>query len=64
MTPGQRALAVAAAFGGVDLAIDAKDEAAALWYERFGALRLLKMALVLPLATIAAALQGIRRGIE
>ena len=57
------ALAVAEAVGGVALAIDAKDEAAAGWYERFGALRLLDnpLALVLPLATIAAALKGARR---
>jgi len=60
MSAGQRALAVADVVGGVALAIDAKDEAAAAWYERFGALRLLDdpLALVLPLATIAAALQG------
>ena len=47
--------------GGVALAIDAKDERAAGWYERFGALRLLddKLRLVLPLATIA---EGLGRG--
>lgn len=58
MAAGQRALTVAEAVGGVALAIDAKDEAAAGWYERFGALRLLDdpLALVLPLSTIAAAL--------
>ena len=63
MAAGQRALAVAEAVGGVALAIDAKDEAAAGWYQRFGALRLLDdpLALVLPLATIAAALKGARR---
>lgn len=57
---GERALAVAGAVGGVALAIDAKDERAAQWYERFGALRLLDdpQKLVLPLATIAA---GLRR---
>ena len=60
MAAGQRALTVAEAVGGVALAIDAKDEAAARWYERFGALRLLDdpLALVLPLATIAAALRA------
>jgi hypothetical protein len=36
-------------------AIDAKDERAAAWYERFGALRLMDdpLRLMLPLATIA-----------
>ena len=38
---GRRAFGVAAEVGGVALAIDAKDERAAGWYERFGALRLL-----------------------
>jgi hypothetical protein len=33
---GERALAVEAEVGGVALAIDAKDERAAGWYERFG----------------------------
>lgn len=62
MAAGQRALVVAEVVGGVALAIDAKDEAAARWYERFGALRLLDhpLALVLPLATIAAALKAPR----
>ena len=66
MAAGERALAVAEAVGGVALAIDAKDEAAARWYERFGALRLLDhpLALVLPLATVAAALKGTRKGGE
>ncbi len=66
MAAGQRAVAVAKAVGGVALAIDAKDEAAARWYERFGALRLLDdpLALVLPLATISAALKGTRKTAE
>ena len=56
--PGARALAVAGEVGGVALAIDAKDDRAAAWYERFGALRLLddRLKLVLPLDVIAAAL--------
>lgn len=60
MAAGERALMVAEAVGGVALAIDAKDEAAARWYERFGAVRLVDdpLALVLPLATIAAALRA------
>lgn len=55
---GKRALAVAAEAGGVALAIDAKDERAARWYERFGALTLLDdpLKLILPLAVIAEAI--------
>lgn len=55
---GRRALGVATEVGGVALAIDAKDERAAGWYERFGAERLLddQLKLVLPLATIRDAL--------
>jgi len=58
LAAGERALAVAREVGGVALAIDAKDERAATWYERFGALRLLDdpLKLVLPLDTIRAAL--------
>ncbi len=57
---GRRALGVAAEVGGVALAIDAKDERAADWYERFGALRLLDhpLRLVLPLSAIRDALAG------
>jgi GNAT superfamily N-acetyltransferase len=56
---GERALTVAEAVGGVALAIDAKDDRAAQWYECFGALRLLDdpLKLILPLATIAAVLK-------
>lgn len=59
LAAGERALAVAQKVGGVGLAIDAKDERAAAWYERFGALRLLDdpLKLVLPLDTISAALK-------
>jgi len=58
LAAGERALAVAQLVGGVALAIDAKDEEAATWYERFGALRLLDepLKLVLPLDTIRAVL--------
>src|SRR5216684_2258469 len=54
LAAGERALAVSAEVGGVALAIDAKDENAARWYERFGALPLLDdpLKLILPLATI------------
>jgi GNAT superfamily N-acetyltransferase len=58
LAAGRRALSVAVEVGGVALAIDAKSERAAVWYERFGALRLLDdpLKLVLPLKTIADAL--------
>lgn len=59
LAAGARALAVADEVGGVALAIDAKDDRAAAWYERFGALSLLddRLKLVLPLEVIAAALK-------
>jgi hypothetical protein len=59
LAAGERALAVAQLVGGVALAIDAKDEKAATWYERFGALRLLDepLKLVLPLDTIREVLE-------
>ena len=58
LAAGERAIAVAREVGGVALAIDAIDDRAAAWYERFGALRLLDdpLKLVLPLATIRSAL--------
>jgi GNAT superfamily N-acetyltransferase len=57
---GRRALSVAAEVGGVALAIDAKDERAARWYERFGAMPLLDdpLKLILPLSSIRDALAG------
>lgn len=62
LSAGVRSLAVASEVGGVALAIDAKDEHIAVWYERFGAMRLLDDALrlVLPLATIAETLARAR----
>ncbi len=64
LAAGRRALSVAVQVGGVALAIDAKDERAARWYERFGALRLLddSLKLVLPLKAIADALALATRG--
>lgn len=58
LAAGARALSVAAQVGGVALAVDAKDERAAKWYERFGALRLLDdpLQLVLPLTVVADAI--------
>jgi GNAT superfamily N-acetyltransferase len=60
LAAGRRCLAVAAEVGGVALLIDAKSDRAAVWYESFGAIRLddAPLILVLPLKTIAAALQG------
>lgn len=57
LAAGVRALGVAAEVGGIALAIDAKDQNAAGWYMRFGALPLLNdpMKLVLPLQVIADA---------
>jgi GNAT superfamily N-acetyltransferase len=59
---GARAIAVARQVGGIALAIDAKDEAAARWYERFGAVRLLDdpQKLVLPLDIIEASIRQAR----
>ena len=59
LAAGVRALAVAAEVGGVAIAIDAKDERAAQWYERFGALPLLDdpLKLILPLGTVAEAIR-------
>ena len=60
LAAGERALAVAAEVGGVALAIDAKNEGAARWYERFGAQLLLDnpLKLILPLAVVADALNS------
>lgn len=57
LAAGIRALSVANRIGGVALAIDAKDERAAGWYQRFGAIRLLDdpLKLILALGTITDA---------
>lgn len=62
LAAGARALAVAAEVGGLALAIEAKDEGAARWYTRFGALPLLDdpLRLVLPLSVIAEAITTAR----
>jgi GNAT superfamily N-acetyltransferase len=62
LAAGMRALSVAFEVGGVALAIDAKSDRAADWYQRFGAMRLLDdpLKLVLPLKTIADALASSR----
>jgi GNAT superfamily N-acetyltransferase len=58
LAAGSRALAAAADVGGVAIAIDAKDERAAAWYRRWGALALLDdpLTLVLPLAVVSEAI--------
>jgi GNAT superfamily N-acetyltransferase len=63
LAAGSRALSVAAEVGGVALAIDAKDGNAAMWYERFGAVRLLDdpLKLVLPLRVIADAIAAAQK---
>lgn len=64
LAAGARALAVATQVGGVALVIDAKDEKAARWYERFGAMPLLDsgpLGLILPLKAIARALEVAHR---
>jgi GNAT superfamily N-acetyltransferase len=57
---GRRALRVAAEVGGVMLIIDAKNERAARWYSKYGAvpLRDNRLTLVLPLATLERELKA------
>jgi GNAT superfamily N-acetyltransferase len=59
LAAGRRCLAVAAEVGGTILIIDAKNDRAAAWYASYGAVALLdaERTLVLPLATLAAALK-------
>jgi GNAT superfamily N-acetyltransferase len=59
LAAGTRALAAATEVGGIALVIDAKDETAARWYERFGAMPLLDnspLSLILPFKSIVDAL--------
>ena len=64
LAAGLRCLAVAEQVGGVALLIDAKSERAAAWYRGYGAVALedAPMSLILPLATIAAAVSGSGQG--
>ena len=59
LAAGERALLVSEHVGGVALLIDAKNERAAAWYASYGAVRLegAALTLVLPLKTIAAAIE-------
>lgn len=58
LSAGRRCIRAAVEVGGVALLIDAKNEAVAGWYERFGALRLIDapLTLLLSLTAIADAL--------
>jgi GNAT superfamily N-acetyltransferase len=59
LAAGRRCLRAAAEVGGVVLVIDTKNEKVAGWYATYGAVPLLDvpLSLVLPLATIEAALK-------
>jgi GNAT superfamily N-acetyltransferase len=59
LAAGRRCLRAAQEVGGVALLIDAKNESVASWYASYGALCLLDapLTLLLPLATIEAALE-------
>lgn len=63
LAAGRRCIRAAAEVGGVALLIDAKNDRAAGWYETYGAIALLDAprSLVLPLATIEAALKAAGR---
>lgn len=63
LAAGARTLAVAAEAGGVALAIDAKDESAATWYQRFGAITLIDdpLKLILPMGVIATAIAAAQK---
>ncbi len=60
LAAGRRCFLAAAEVGGVALLIDAKNERAAKWYASFGAVPLVDapLTLLLPLATIKAALEA------
>jgi GNAT superfamily N-acetyltransferase len=62
LAAGRRCLLAAAEVGGVALLIDAKNERVAGWYASYSALLLLDapLSLLLPLATIQAALKSVQ----
>jgi GNAT superfamily N-acetyltransferase len=61
LAAGRRCLRAAVEVGGVALLIDAKNDRVAEWYAKWGAICLLDspLSLVLPLATVAAALAAL-----
>jgi len=63
LAAGKRCLLASAEVGGVVLVIDAKNERVARWYAGYGAvpLRDAPLSLLLPLATIEAALRAARK---
>jgi hypothetical protein len=63
LAAGKRCLLAAAEVGGIVLVIDAKNARAAGWYATYGAVPLLDapLTLLLPLATIEAALRTARK---
>jgi len=63
LAAGRRCLLASQEVGGVALLIDAKNQQVAKWYESYGALPLLDapLSLLLPLATIHAALKVAER---
>ncbi len=63
LSAGRRCLLASAEVGGVAMLIDAKNATAAVWYGSYGALPLLDapLSLLLPLATVEAALKAARR---
>jgi len=63
LAAGRRCLLAASEVGGVALLIDAKGERAAKWYASYGAVPLADapLSLLLPLATIQAALDAARK---
>ncbi len=63
LAAGRRCLRAAAEIGGVVLVIDAKNDRVAKWYASYGAVPLLDapLSLLLPLATIEAALRKAER---
>jgi len=63
LAAGRRCLLAAAEVGGVALLIDAKNEKVASWYTSYGAVPLAdtRLTLLLPLATVDAALKSGRK---
>jgi GNAT superfamily N-acetyltransferase len=63
LSAGRRCLLAAAEVGGVAMLIDAKNERVAAWYASYGALPLMDapLSLLLPLATVEAALKAAKR---
>ena len=63
LSAGKRCLLASAEVGGVAMLIDAKNARVAAWYASYGALPLLdvSLSLLLPLTTVAAALEAARK---